>query len=260
MSDLNTLIAPLFVPANRPERFVKAAASEADAVIIDLEDAVPVDAKDAARAALREAALAKPLIVRINAVGTAWHVPDCAALTTLPVAAIMLPKAERIADLDHIRRIAPVVALIETAQGVAAAREIARSGLAARLAFGSIDYAVDIGCDHTHAALAAARTELVLASRLGGLPAPLDGVTAAFDAPATLAEDVEMARSLGFGGKLLIHPAQAKVTLEGFRPSAEAIAWARRVLDTGDGATKIDGMMIDEPVRARARNILKRAG
>lgn len=172
MNMLGSLIAPLFVPADRPERFAKAAASGADAVILDLEDAVAAHAKDSARANLRAVALDVPVIVRVNGVGSPWHEEDCAAIKDMTLAAIMLPKAERIADLERLSRLAPVLALVETARGLAEARAMAQSGFAERMAFGSVDYAADLGCDHIPEALAGARAELVLTSRLGELPPP----------------------------------------------------------------------------------------
>ena len=126
--------APLFVPANRPERFAKAAASGADAVILDLEDAVAADAKDAARAALATDFTDLPVIVRINAIGTPWHADDLAAVARLRPAAVMLPKAE---DADRVASVAaqtglPVIALVETARGLAHARAIAAAPGVAR--------------------------------------------------------------------------------------------------------------------------------
>lgn len=260
MNAPGSLIAPLFVPANRPERFAKAAASGADAVILDLEDAVAIDDKESARDNLRAVALDVPVIVRINGVETPWHEADCATLKGVAIAAIMLPKAERVEDLVRLSDLAPVLVLVETARGLAEARAMAQSGFAARLAFGSVDYAADLACDHEWEALYAARAELVLASRLGNLPAPLDGVTTDVATPERASDDARLARSLGFGGKLLIHPVQVQPVLNAFGPSADEIAWAQRVLSSGDGAVKVDGAMVDEPVRIRARSILARSG
>lgn len=254
-----SFIAPLFVPADRPERFAKAAASGADAVILDLEDAVAPSAKDQARSALDAGFTQLPVIVRINAVGTPWHEADLAAVAGLPVAAIMLPKAERAVDLARVAAIRPVVALVETVAGMVAARDLAGCGHAARLAFGSVDYAADLGCDHGREALAAARAEIVFASRLGGLIAPLDGVTTAVGDPGLAAGDARHAAALGFGGKLAIHPRQVEPIRRAFAPTAEQVDWARRVLASGDGVATVDGMMVDEPVRMRARTILARA-
>lgn len=260
MSGLGSLIAPLFVPANRPERFAKAAASGADAVILDLEDAVAANEKERARDNLRAVALNVPVIVRVNGVDTPWHEEDCEAIKGMAIAAIMLPKAELIDDLKRLSALAPVIALVETARGLAEARAMAQSGFAARLAFGSVDYAADLGCDHNREALYASRAEIVLASRLGRLPPPIDGVTTEVTVSDIAFDDARAARSLGFGGKLLIHPAQVRCVLDAFCPSADDIAWAQRVLDSGDGAVKVDGAMVDEPVRIRARSILARSG
>lgn len=257
-------IAPLFVPANRPERFVKAAASEADAIILDLEDAVPLASKAEARAALCADFTCGPVYVRINATGTPWHADDLAAVASLPCAAVIVPKAERPDRLAAITHLLgpdrPVIALIETALGLAQARSIAAVPGVARLAFGSIDFCADLGCAHTREALLLARLELVLASRLAGLTPPLDGVTVAIDDTKLAISDARHARELGFAGKLCIHPRQVGSILAGFRPEATEIAWARKVLAASDGAVAIDGAMVDEPVRMRARSILGRAG
>lgn len=258
VSGLSHFFAPLFVPANRPERFAKAAASGADAIILDLEDAVARDAKDAARAALSASFTSLPVLVRINAVGTPWFSQDIAAIAALPaVAGVMLPKAEAtsIATLAGQTDRA-VVALIESARGLADARIVAAHPAVTRLAFGSIDYAADIGSAHTRETLLFARCEIVLASRLAGLVAPLDGVTTVIDDAGVTEAEARYARDLGFGGKLCIHPKQIAPTLAGFAPTEAEIAWARKVIASGDGAANVDGAMIDEPVRIRARRIL----
>jgi len=254
-------VAPLFVPGNRPERFAKAAASGADAVIIDLEDAVAPEEKAAARRAAASASLGGiPVFVRVNAAGTPWHAEDVAAMAGAPVAGVILPKADDPAALASLRREGrAVVALIESARGIALAREMARA--ADRLAVGSYDLAADLGCAHTREALLLARLELVMASRLAGIAAPLDGVTAAIGDEALTEGDARHAAELGFGGKLLIHPKQVAPALRGFAPSAEEVDWARKVLAAGgDGAVAVGGMMIDAPVRIRAERIVARAG
>lgn len=253
---------PLFVPANRPERFAKAADAGADAVILDLEDAVAAPAKDAARAALRADFASVPVLVRVNGLGTPWHAADMAALAGGGFAAVMVPKAEAGEAFAALCAAAPVpvIALVETARGLADARRIAQTAHVARLAFGSIDFCADFGCAHGREALLAARSELVLASRLAGLPPPIDGVTTAIDNAEAIAGDARHARDLGFGGKLAIHPRQIAAIRAGFAPDEAEIAWARKVLASGDGAAAIDGAMVDEPVRIRARAILGRLG
>lgn len=259
VSAIDMIVAPLFVPASRPERFAKAAASGADAIILDLEDAVAADDKDMARASLATGFTDLPVIVRVNAVGTPWHAADLEAVARLSVAAIMLPKSEPDATLALVAALAPVIALVETVRGLAGARALASGGHVARLAFGSVDYAADLGCAHVREALAAARTEMVFASRLGDLPAPLDGVTTDVADSSLSADDAAHARMLGFGGKMAIHPRQIAAIRSGFRPAASELDWARRVLASGDGAVKIDGRMIDAPVRMLARSILARS-
>ena len=253
------------MPADRPERYAKAFAAGADAVIIDLEDAVAPAAKAAARTALldardRVAGAACPVFLRINARGTPFHEADISAARALPsVAAVMLAKAECAHDVEAVADVTgrPVLALIESAAGLAAARAIAEAG--ARLAFGSIDFAADLGCAHTRDALLLARSELVLASRLAGRAAPLDGVTTSVKDEAAITDDARYAASLGMAGKLLIHPAQISPARAGLRPTAEELAWADRVLATGDGAAALDGAMVDAPVRLRAEQIRRRA-
>jgi citrate lyase subunit beta/citryl-CoA lyase len=125
------------------------------------------------------------------------------------------------------------------------------------LAFGSIDFCVDIGAANDRDALLAARSAIVLASRLGDLQPPLDGVTVAIDDMALIEADARYALRLGFGGKLCVHPRQIVPVRNGFAPSADEVSWAKRILEAGaEGAVAVDGMMVDSPVRSRARQIL----
>ena len=253
-------IAPLFVPGDRPERFSKAAASEADAIILDLEDAVAINAKSRARNELRTDFTEKPVLVRVNGPDTPWHVHDMAAIAAQEVAVVIVPKAT-LASMtqiaDGLSAGKPLIALVESAYGVAEARDIARLPAVERLAFGSIDYCLDLDCRPTRDALLAARAEIVLASRLGNLIAPLDGVTANLRDSEAAADDARYARALGFGGKLCIHPAQVAGVRQAFAATPEEIAWAHRVLTCGQGASSLDGMIVDEPVIARARRLLE---
>jgi len=256
-------VTVLFVPANRPDRFAKAESSGADAIIIDLEDAVVPEAKVAARSTLRLPGVlpkGSDVFVRVNSRQTPWYSDDLVAVAQLSIAGIVLPKTESVEDIEATSQSIPgarVIALIETARGLASVREISGATGVTRLAFGSIDFCVDIGAAHEREALLAARSEIVLASRLMELQPPLDGVTTALDDSALIEEDARYAHRLGFGGKLCIHPSQIVPVRRGFASSPEEIAWAKRVL--ADGATEaisVDGMMVDSPVRARARQIL----
>jgi citrate lyase subunit beta/citryl-CoA lyase len=259
-------VTPLFVPGNRPERYGKAASSGADAIIIDLEDAVPPGAKTVARAALcRPSALPKciDIFVRVNAYGTPWFVDDLATIANLPpVVGVVLPKTETLEDVAAVSKRIPgmaVIALIETAQGLAAIRGIGRADGVIRLASGSIDFCADIGMSHQRDALLMARSEIVLASRLGALAPPIDGVTTVIDDATQIEDDARYGQGLGFGGKLCIHPRQIAPAQRGFAPSAAESAWARRILTASvEGAVSVDGTMVDAPVRARAHQILAR--
>ncbi|MDP1691176.1 MAG: CoA ester lyase [Burkholderiaceae bacterium] len=263
--------AYLFVPADRPERYAKARASGADAVIIDLEDAVAPEAKSGARDALANALdEAAPVVVRINAAGTPWFEDDLALCLHPGVAAVMLPKADGIdavcATFEACFK--DILAIIESARGVEEARNIARVPGVVRLAFGSVDLALDLGIDcdpdGTGDELLHFRSQVVLASRLGGLDAPADGVSTAIDDAVRLHADAERARRLGFGAKLCIHPRQVAAVQAAFTPSAERLAWARRVCAAfaaaGGAAVAVNGQMIDKPLHARALAILRSAG
>lgn len=255
----------LFVPASRPERFDKALAAGADAVIVDLEDAVAPHEKERARAALAAwLDPARPVLVRINAVDTPWFGDDLALCAHPGVAAVMLPKAEHIDDLARLRAAgaAQLVPLIESAAGMAALATIAAAPGVQRLAFGSIDIQVDLGMrDALEDELLYFRSQLVLASRLAGLQAPVDGVSTSLDDAERLRVDVLRARRLGFGGKLCIHPRQVEGVNRHFAPSEAEQAWARRVLEAAataaGAAVALDGRMIDKPVILRAQAILR---
>lgn len=258
---------PLFVPATHPGRITKARASGASFVIADLEDAVAPADKPAARGALSaylaDGPSGAPLALRINGIGTPWFADDLALAQSLPLAGVILPKAESAEEGADLRAALPeggaVLALVETARGIGEARALARGF--DRLIFGSLDYAADLGCAHVPAALAHARAELVLAARLAGQDAPLDGVTTDPRDARLIEADAARAAALGFGGKLLIHPEQIAPARAGFRPQASEIDWARRVLEAAESAALavVDGKMVDAPVIARARLIQNRA-
>ena len=262
----------LFVPGDRPERYAKALAAGADAVIVDLEDAVAPPAKEAAREALRAWLMqtGQQVLVRVNGAETAWFDGDI-ALAGLPgVAGIVLPKAERPEDIAALMRqgAQAVLPLIESALGFHHALELARQGGVERLLFGSIDFSVDLGLTEGVEELQYFRSQLVLVSRLAGILPPVDGVTTTLDDAGRIADDARRARRHGYGGKLCIHPRQVAHVNAAFAPSAEEAAWAARVLqaveDTGGAAVALDGRMVDRPVILQAQAIIdevrRRAG
>lgn len=256
----------LFVPGDRPDRFDRAAASGADLVVCDLEDAVAGAAKDTAREQVTGwLDTGGSAAVRINAAGTPWYAADCAALRGLDgLSAVMVPKAE---DPDALGSLAaslgdiPVVALVETALGLHRVVDLASVPGVVRLAFGSVDFALDTGCAQDDTALLHARSSLVVASRVAGVAQPVDGVTVALDDPDAAGRDATQARRLGFTGKLCVHPRQVPAVNAAFTPSAEEVDRARRVVAAaGDGAaSRVDGEMVDVPVLERSRRILDQA-
>ena len=262
----------LFVPGHRPERFAKALACGADAVIIDLEDAVPLDAKLAARAALMAAwpdfdlAQRARLLVRVNPFGTTWHQADLSAVASLTgLGAVMLPKAETPQHIAHAAQTSglPVLPLIESAEGLGQMDLMARTPGVLRLVLGHIDLQADLGlsCGPDEAELAPVRLALVVASRRAGLPSPVDGVTTATQDAAVLARDAQRSRRFGMGAKLCIHPAQVDGVHQALAPTDAECDWARRVLAAevaaGGGAFSVDGKMVDPPVLLLARQILQ---
>lgn len=263
----------LFVPASRPERIPKALASGADRVIVDLEDAVEHLAKDRAREALCDFLGMHPdvrLWVRINDASTSWHENDLKACRSFPgVAAIMLPKAESLAQVRHAAQTGvEIVPILETAAGIVNAAEIAATPGVQRLAFGGLDYGLDLGLtpDSEGAAVVLdhARVQVLLRSKVAGLPAPLDGVFPGVQDTAGLQAAARRASDMGFGGMLCIHPTQVGPIHEAFQPPAADVAWARRVVmahrESGAGTFMLEGKMVDAPVIARARQLIERAG
>jgi citrate lyase subunit beta/citryl-CoA lyase len=256
-------IVPLFVPGDRPERFSKAAQSGADAIILDLEDAVAPDHKATARANIAGHQIrGLPIIIRINARESPCFDDDLAALSATQFTAVMLPKTNGAGDVaavhERLGRIVPVIPLIETVMGLANLPDILTASGVVVVAFGALDYAIDLGCTPSWETLLMARSEIVFRSRLAGLSAPIDGVTTVFNDPKVVETDAARAIALGFGGKLLIHPNQIAPALQAFLPDKQALAWAKQVLDlASDGrAVQLDGAMIDRPILERARRIL----
>jgi citrate lyase subunit beta / citryl-CoA lyase len=260
----------LFVPGNRPDRFRKALASGADVLVLDLEDSVPAAAKAAARQAVREAwpllrASGVPVAVRINA-GPASD--ELALLAELPaLAAVMVPKAEGAADLAPVHQAAPAAALlplVESAAGLQALPETAAAPAVVRLVVGHLDFMADMGirCSDDERELDGLRFAVALQTRLHRLAPAIDGVTAAFDDDARLRADTRRALAFGFGAKLCIHPRQVAVVHAALAPTAEELAWARRVVEAdhaaGGAAVQLDGRMVDRPVVEQARRVLAR--
>jgi len=267
----------LFVPGSRADRFDKAVAAGADEVVIDLEDAVGPDSKDAARTdVVTWLAGGGPgsasAWVRVNAAGTPWFAADVEALAgpdrPTGLRGLVLPKAE---DADVVGRLtglldgsAGMVPLVESALGLLAALDLARVPGVTRLAFGSIDYALDLGAEEDPDVLAHARSSLAVASRAAGTAPPIDGVTADVRDLDLARQDARRALRFGFGGKLCVHPSQVAAVRDAFAPDDEQLAWARDVLAAAEQAPAgeafaHEGAMVDAPVLSRARALVARA-
>jgi citrate lyase subunit beta/citryl-CoA lyase len=260
-----TPIAPLFVPGSRKDRFDKAAASGADAVILDLEDAVAPEDKEAARTAVATHGIKNIAVyVRVNARSSKYFEADLAALRDTPLSGIMLAKAQKASEIQAVHqflgRSVPVIPLVETAAAFKDLAALLDAPDILQAAFGSLDFALDLGCQPSWDALSYARGQLVLASRLAGLPAPLDGVTSTINDSAVVSSDAKKASDLGFGGKLAIHPRQVAGILDAFHPDERAIAWALEVIAVSESGTvgQVDGKMVDRPVIELARKIMDR--
>lgn len=259
----------LFVPATRPDRIVKAQASGAGAVIVDLEDAVAPQDKTRARDALAQArSNGQGLLVRINAAETEWFDDDLRTCAALGVDGIVLPKAEHVEQIRlaaaRLGSGAIVLPIIESARGYAALAGLCAEPQVPRVAFGSIDFQLDLGIEGEDEQLAYFRSGIVLASRLAGRQAPVDGVTVEIDDAERLRADTLRGKRMGFGAKLCIHPRQVATVNACYAPSADEIAWARRIVDAaaaaGNAAVAVDGRMVDRPVIVKAERILSEAG
>jgi citrate lyase subunit beta / citryl-CoA lyase len=279
----------LFVPGHKPHMVAKAMASEADGVIIDLEDAVPDDLKLEARAQLAE--LPDPggrdVFVRTNGPATDLLWGDINALAAARPAGLLLPKAELPSDVlridgallaaEEAAGLDPgsvdLLLSLESALGLHNAYEMARAcERVVSLVFASGeegDLVADLGVQWSLAGpeLLMARSQTVIAARAAGLDFPLDAVYMNLRDLDGLRAEAEFAKRLGLTGKLCIHPAQVPVVNEVFTPSQEELAQQRRILEAfdralaeGSAAVQLDGMMIDYANAKRARRILALAG
>lgn len=258
----------LFVPGNRPDRFGKALAAGADAVIIDLEDAVAPADKGAARDALSnwmDSAEAKankvPVLVRINCVASGCIGDDLRLCHRPSVAGIVLPKTERFDDVASASSTAPLYPLIETALGFSRVAELCAGPRVVRLMFGTIDFSLDMGITGDREELLYYRSQMVLLSKLAKLQPPVDGVTTALEDTARIADDARHSRRLGFGGKLCIHPNQVPLVNAAYAPTSDEIGWANRVLAAAEsargGAVALEGKLIERPVILQAQRIIE---
>lgn len=266
----------LFSPGDRPERVRKSLTGPADLVIADLEDAVAAEKKVEARhhvTGILEDASAFTgrggMAVRISEPSSLSGAADLAALSRLSPAgrsrlAVMIAKTQSAADVaavvGKLSEDVRVIALIESARGVLNAADIAAHPAVVRLALGAIDLAAELDCDVDSGTTSHARTQLVLSSAAAGIAGPLESPCPNFQDPEAISVAARTARSNGLSGILCIHPMQLEPAAAAFTPTPEDMAWARRVVAAADGASAIEGQMIDRPVILKAQAVLTAAG
>lgn len=258
--------ALLFCPADRPDRYAKAAA-RADAVILDLEDAVAPADKERARAALG----ATPLdpartVVRVGAASSGQREADLAAVRRSGYRLVMQAKCDEPDDLQALDGF-DVVALVETARGVLAAPALAAHPGVVALMWGAEDLVASTGGTSSRHADGSyrdparyARAQVLLAAAAHGIAA-IDAVHLDLGDTGGLAAEAADAAASGFTATACLHPDQVAVVREAYRPTAERAAWARRVLAAAaeqPGVFRLDGEMVDEPVLVQARALLRR--
>jgi citrate lyase subunit beta/citryl-CoA lyase len=254
----------LLVPGTRPETFDTARASHADQIVLDIEDAVDPKLKPAARNdVVSWLSATGDGWVRINDRSSAFWSDDVDALVGLPgLTGVMLAKTESPADVtetfDRLRGAVPVLPLIESALGIEEATSIARARGAFRLAFGSGDYRRDTGTSADNLAMAYPRSKLVLASRIGNLPGPIDGPTVGSSHPV-LREQSAMSVALGLTGKLCLDVEQLPVINEVISPTSSDVIWARTFLADFEARGRVIRDGSDLPRLGRAQKIEKLA-
>jgi citrate lyase subunit beta/citryl-CoA lyase len=254
----------LFCPADRPERFEKAAAA-ADVVILDLEDGVAAKDREAARAALVDTPLdPSRTVVRVNPTTTPDHALDLQALARTDYTTVMLAKTE---SPEQVSALAPleVVALIETPLGALTVAESSRVDNTVAVMWGAEDLLAVTGGtssrwpDGPYRDFAVhVRSRSLLAAKAYGRMA-LDSVYLDIEDLDGLRAETDDAVAVGFDAKVAIHPTQVAVIRDGYRPTDEQVDWAHRVLDTARnerGVFQFEGIMVDAPVLRRAEHIV----
>lgn len=268
----------LFVPGGDPSKIARAQQTPADTIVLDLEDAIAPEKKAEARAcvatAIREGGFDQAeLAVRINPPGTPFFDDDLAAVVDAPTAAIMLPKAERSDEIaaiaDRLEASTVLLLLVESPLGIADALSIAgATPRAEALCFGHADFSLQMGLantDVTNPVVHHARSAVAIAAKARGL-APIDCVHIAVRDEESFRTDTALGLSIGYEGRLCIHPQQVEIANEIYTPSPAQLEYAHRVIDgwerarrEGDGVCTIDGKMVDQPLVAQQQRVLARA-
>jgi citrate lyase subunit beta / citryl-CoA lyase len=268
----------LFAPGNRADLIEKLPRSNPDAVVIDLEDAIPnndnakTEAREIARTSLEKLLVSNPkcaVFLRVNAVSSQWFQADMQTTLVPGLTGIVIPKLERPEQLEIVDEVLEgknlqVIVGIETARGVERVRELLHPPVTA-VYFGAEDFIADMSGVRTSESLEVfyARSQVVLAARVRGVQA-LDIIEAKFRDLEAFRASANTGRSLGFTGKMCIHPDQVAIANEVFSPSASDLERAEKLLDAyekaafyGAGVIEFEGQMVDEPMLARARMMLE---
>ncbi len=278
MSTILPMRSLLFAPGNRPDVVAKLPRSNPDAVVVDLEDAVAPSAKAASRAVVYQSTtelVADPngpaVWVRVNALRSEYFADDIAESLHAGLAGVVVPKIETPDDIAAVHAALgaaglgalPILAGLETVRGVANSREVLATGVAACY-FGAEDFIADIGGARRPDNLEVlyARSQVMMAARLGGVHA-LDQIVADYQDDTAFVEDGFLGRSIGYGGKLCIHPQQVQLAHSVFTPSEAEVERARALLAAyeeanaqGIAAIAVDGQMVDEPLAKHARSLV----
>ena len=263
----------LYIPAANARAMEKARSLPADAIIFDLEDAVAPSEKAAARDLLSQALLsdygARARIVRINGLDTQWAEGDARAFAR-GADAVLIPKVSRSADLDRVADLVPdtpLWAMMETAEGMLNAAEIAAHPRLAGMVMGTNDLAKELGARFRpdRLAMMAGLGLCLLAARAHGRVI-VDGVFNAFKDDDGLRAECEQGRDMGFDGKTLIHPAQLAIANQAFAPSQAELELSRRQIDAydaakaqGKGVAVVDGRIVENLHVETARATLAKA-
>lgn len=275
----------MFVPGSDFKKIDKVRKLPADVIIFDLEDAVALAEKESARQKIREALNVdrnKYCVVRVNSTNSPYFVDDVKELVSDGLKGIMLPKSEAREQIllldDLLRKLEEeqglehkieIIPLIESALGVCQADQVAAASLRVKcLAFGSVDYALDIDAELTKEGfeLLYARSHLVNVSRAAGIESPVDAVYTDIHDLEGLKKETTFVKQMGFQGKLVVYPKQIDVVNQVFIPSKQDIEIAHMILAAyeksvkeGLGAIQVNGKMIDLPVVERAKRMVDKA-
>lgn len=266
----------LFVPATKHHMISKALESKADAIIIDLEDSVAHMEKENARLKLAHVIgmNKKRILLRINDFNSPFWQSDILSAIEIGINRIMIPKAESAENIEEIckfinnesQEMMEIIPLIETAKGIHFTYEIAKSNIwVLKLAFGSIDYSLDIGCELSTSGmeLLYARSKIVNESRAAGLQSPIDTIYPDLNNIAGLKESALHGKYIGFKSKMIIHPNQIDIVNDVFSPTEKELKDAQKLVrvfeeaeNKGNASIRYQNQLIDYPMYKKAKTLL----